>query len=99
MTPATEPEKRAVELVYERDFGEMLSYDLIATEQQAQILAEIRERAAKIEQSMLETMLMPKMKRAATSHRAVTTSLILIIGILALAGAAIFAILQLMHVI
>lgn len=57
MPDITEPERRATELVYERDYGSKLTYSEIPEPVRAEILLKIRARAMEIEQFVTHNML------------------------------------------
>ena len=89
---STETECRAVEIVYERENGMKTPYSEIQEADQVRILAEIRARAARIEQSVVKDMLMPKLTEQRFTPRrmmvaALTAGGVMLIVILLLLGA------------
>jgi len=66
---ANETEKRAAELVYERDHGLKVSFLEIPEEEKARILKEIRARAMRIEQFVTHDMLVEKIGEARRTPR------------------------------
>jgi len=94
MTIPTEVEQRAVELAYERDHNSPLQFSEISPYEQDRLLAEIRQRAAKIEQSLVSDLLMPKMKHVGKKQHIASTAVLMIVAVIVVLSLAIY---QLIH--
>ncbi len=84
---ASETERRAIELVYEKKFGLALGHDAIPASESQEILNEIRERAQRLEQLITQEVLasrIPKGRRIPRSQVVASVGAAIIVSVIGL---------------
>jgi hypothetical protein len=95
----TEPEKRATELVYERDFGSKLAYPDIPDDVRAEILLKVRARAMEIEQFVTHNMLVRKIGEQRWNPARFSVPALITLILMALAIGIGIGVLKLLHLV
>ena len=96
---ASEVEKQAVEIVYERENGSSVPFDLLPEPDREAILARVRERAAVVERFVLHDMLDRTLSESRkTPRRPMLTALFVMVA-LALVVAIVLGIASLLRIL